>query len=159
MDFSSSDSGWPGNGSSHSSIPSIQNAIIGEDNSVTGGLIGATTLLALNYVVVRFLYSHPALDRSVEGGADVLIEGGVVRRDRLKGELITLPELQAAAHRQGFGSLEEVERAVLEPSGTLSFVAKTPPVEATRHQEIASRLDGIARDILAIRASLATGKG
>src|SRR5262252_10298828 len=50
----------------------VQNAIIGEDNSVTGGLIGATTLLLVNYIVVRFLYSHEALDRLVEGDADLL---------------------------------------------------------------------------------------
>src|SRR3954466_12428052 len=45
----------------------VQNAIIGEDNSVTGGLIGAATLLALNYAVVRFLYTHKRIDRIVEG--------------------------------------------------------------------------------------------
>src|SRR5467141_463304 len=44
----------------------VQNAIIGEDNSVTGGLIGAATLLALNYAVIRFLYGHERLDRLVE---------------------------------------------------------------------------------------------
>src|SRR5437016_5316035 len=54
----------------------VQNAIIGNDNSVTGGIIGATTLLLVNYIVVRFLYSHEALDHAVEGGVDVLIEGG-----------------------------------------------------------------------------------
>src|SRR6266446_1668004 len=51
----------------------LQNAIIGEDNTITGGIIGAATLLALNYVVVRFLYSHKKLDRLVEGRRDVLI--------------------------------------------------------------------------------------
>src|SRR5229473_154933 len=109
----------------------VQNAIIGEDNSVTGGLIGATTLLAINYVLVRFLYSHQRLDRAVEGAPAALIEGGKLKMDRLRNELITLPELEAAAHRQGFASLEEIERAVLEPSGTISFVAKKPPIETT----------------------------
>src|SRR3979490_2195972 len=50
----------------------VQNAIIGEDNSVTGGLIGATTLLVVNYAVIRFLYGHEKLDRLVEGDAAVL---------------------------------------------------------------------------------------
>src|SRR5207237_7357474 len=54
----------------------VQNAIIGEDNSVTGGLIGATTLLAVNYIVARYLYSHERLDRLVEGDCDVLIDHG-----------------------------------------------------------------------------------
>lgn len=53
----------------------VQNAIIGEDNSVTGGILGATSLLAINYLVVRFLYSHKTLDQLVEGKADILMEG------------------------------------------------------------------------------------
>src|SRR5215510_3470395 len=91
----------------------VQNAIIGSDNSVTGGLIGATTLLGVNYLVVRFLFKHQKLDRFVEGDSDVLIEGGKINQDRLEKELITLTELESAAHKQGFASLDEVERAVL----------------------------------------------
>src|SRR5215467_9549206 len=70
----------------------VQNAIIGNDNSVLGGFIGATTLLVVNYVVVRFLYSHESLDRMIEGDPDVLIENGQLREDRLKKELITITE-------------------------------------------------------------------
>src|SRR5438132_6490278 len=62
----------------------VQNAIIGEDNSVAGGLLGAATLLVLNYCVVRFLYGHEQLERLVEGEADVLIENGVIQHDRLR---------------------------------------------------------------------------
>jgi len=49
----------------------VQNAIIGEDNSVLGGIIGATSLLVTNYLVVRFLYDHRKIDQFVEGRADV----------------------------------------------------------------------------------------
>src|SRR5512136_2949122 len=56
----------------------VQNAIIGDDTTVTGGLIGATTLLLVNYVVVRGLYGHGKLERMVEGEGDVLVEGGKV---------------------------------------------------------------------------------
>src|SRR6266568_4843576 len=56
----------------------VQNAIIGEDNTVTGGIIGATSLLIVNYLVVRFLYKHRSLDQFVEGRSDVLIEGGTI---------------------------------------------------------------------------------
>src|SRR5882762_1671998 len=78
----------------------VQNAIIGEDNSVTGGILGAATLLAVNYLVVRFLYTHEKLDRLIEGEPDILIEGGVIQADRLKSEMITRAELEAAAHKQ-----------------------------------------------------------
>src|SRR4029077_1324322 len=48
----------------------VQNAIIGEDSTITGGVIGAVTLLGVNYIVVRFLFSHEKIDRFVEGDAD-----------------------------------------------------------------------------------------
>jgi len=130
----------------------VQNAIIGDDNSVTGGLIGAATLLVLNYVVVRFLYSHEKLDRIIEGDSDLLIAEGVVRMDRLKKELITRSELEAAAHKQGFGSLEEIDRAILDPGGTVAFFAKKPTTEDTRHRELLARLDAMAAQILALQA-------
>src|SRR2546427_5853382 len=61
----------------------VQNAIIGEDNSVSGGLLGATTLLAVNFVVVRFLYSHQRLERAVAGASHVLIEDVEIKTKRL----------------------------------------------------------------------------
>src|SRR5262249_25323463 len=93
----------------------VQNAIIGDDNTITGGLIGAATLLIVNHVVVRYLYDHERIDRIVEGDPDVLIENGIVKMDRLKKELITVSELESAAHKQGFASLDDIDRAILEP--------------------------------------------
>ena len=130
----------------------VQNAIIGNDNSVVGGIVGATTLLAVNYIVVRFLYSHETLDRLVEGDATVLIENGRLRHDRCKKELITVTELEEAAHKQGFASLDLIDRAVLEPGGTISFIGKQPQPEEARYQEVLQRLDGISRDLAALRA-------
>jgi len=132
----------------------VQNAIIGDDNSVTGGILGAATLLGVNYLVVRFLYRHERLERLVEGEADVLIEDGKILFDRLKGELITLPELESAAHKQGFASLEQVDRAVLEPGGTISFFGKAPTPEESRHAEITRRLDQMVSELAALRAGL-----
>src|SRR5215813_14243815 len=78
----------------------VQNAIIGEDNSVLGGIVGATSLLVVNYLVVRFLYGHRKLDQLVEGRAETLIENGKVHTRLLRSELITMPQLQAAARKQ-----------------------------------------------------------
>jgi uncharacterized membrane protein YcaP (DUF421 family) len=125
----------------------VQNAIIGDDNSVTGGLIGAATLLAVNYLVVRFLYGHQRLEHVIEGDPDVLIENGKIRKDRLKHELITEGELEAAARRQGFASLEAVDRATLEPGGTISFCGRTPLPEEARHGELLTRLDHLLNEI------------
>lgn len=118
----------------------VQNAIIGNDNSVTGGIIGAVTLMVGNYVMVRFLYRHERIDRVVEGDKTVLIENGRVQKDRLDSELVTLAELEAAAHRQGFESLDEVDRAVLEPGGTLAFLGRKPSSDTLRQDELLAQL-------------------
>jgi len=131
----------------------VQNAIIGEDNSVTGGVIGAMTLLIVNYLVVRFLYNHEKLDRLIEGEPEVLIDCGVVQTAALKKELITRGELEAAAHKQGFASIEEIDRAILDPGGTVSFFARRPSPEAARHEAVMARLDEMAAQLAALKAA------
>jgi uncharacterized membrane protein YcaP (DUF421 family) len=129
----------------------VQNAIIGNDNSITGGLIGAATLLVVNYVVVRFLYGHERLDRLVEGDPDVLMEGGVVNTASLRRELITKIELEAAAHKQGFASLEEIDRAILDPGGSICFFPKRPTPDTARHEQLMARLDELSAQVAALR--------
>jgi uncharacterized membrane protein YcaP (DUF421 family) len=131
----------------------VQNAIIGDDNSVSGGIIGATSLLAINYLVVRFLYGHGKLEQIVEGQADVLVENGKVKADRLKRELITTSQLEAAARKQGFDSLADVDRCILEPSGTLSFAGKKPATEDIRHKELVTRLEKLLEEIALLKGS------
>ncbi|MGB7284063.1 MAG: YetF domain-containing protein [Candidatus Acidiferrum sp.] len=131
----------------------VQNAIIGDDNSVSGGLIGATSLLLINYLVVRFLYGHSKLDQIVEGQSDVLIENGKLQSGRLKKELITTSQLEAAARKQGFDSLAEVDRCILEPGGTLTFVGKKPAVEEIRHREVLGQLQKLMEEVARLGSS------
>jgi uncharacterized membrane protein YcaP (DUF421 family) len=125
----------------------VQNAIIGNDNTVTGGVIGATTLLAVNYLAVRFLYKHQRWEQLIEGGCDTLIENGKIQQQNLEKELLTMNELETAAHRQGFASLEDIDRAVLETGGTISFFPKTPVPDVMRHEEILKRLDQLGKQL------------
>jgi uncharacterized membrane protein YcaP (DUF421 family) len=129
----------------------VQNAIIGNDNSLLGGLVGAATLLGINYVVVRFLYTHETIDRLVEGSPDILIENGELRTEKLKKELITIHELEEAAHKQGFSSLDEIERGILESGGTLTFIGKKPDKAELEYNEVLRRLDLIAQDVAALK--------
>jgi uncharacterized membrane protein YcaP (DUF421 family) len=131
----------------------VQNAIIGADNSVTGGLIGAATLLILNYSLVRFLYYHDRLDRIVEGVPEVVIEHGQLKMDKLEQELISRAELEVAAHKQGFSSLDDIDRAVLDPGGGFCFFAKKPTAEDSRHADIMARLDELSAQLSALQAS------
>ncbi len=131
----------------------VQNAIIGEDNSVTGGLIGAATLLLLNHFVVKYLYDHEKLEHLIEGDPDVLIEAGQIRMSALKKELMTVAELEVAAHKQGFATLDDIDRAVLDPGGNIAFFAKRPTPDFSRHEELIARLDAMSAQLASLRAS------
>ena len=114
----------------------VQNAIIGNDNSLTGGLIGAFALLGMNYLVVRFLFRHRRLDQVFEGKPTVLVEHGHVCHQALAKELLTRAELTTVLHRQGFDRLEDVEQCVLEPGGVFYIQRKMPPTEQVEHEEV-----------------------
>jgi uncharacterized membrane protein YcaP (DUF421 family) len=131
----------------------VQNAIIGDDNTVTGGVIGASSLLVVNYLVVRFLYKHRKLDQLVEGRADVLIEDGKVRTGNLKRELITMAQLEAAARKQGFETISEVQQCVLEPGGTITFIGKKPGTEESRHRELLDRMEKMMAELAKLRGA------
>lgn len=133
----------------------VQNAIIGSDNTVTGGLIGAATLLLVNALVVRFVYKNGKIEKLLEGGEDVLYENGTFNQKVIDRDLITRNELEIAAHRQGFASLDEVERATLEPEGGISFIAKLPEPDVTRHNEILARLDALAAEMAELQRKIA----
>lgn len=128
----------------------VQNAIIGNDNSVVGGLVGAASLLMTNWLVVRFLYRHPALERTLEGEPAVLIRDGVLLRDRLRRELITEQEVLAAIRRQGFESPGRVGLALLETSGTISVFprAASPDQSAGELQAQLRRVEGLLEALL-----------
>ncbi len=125
----------------------VQNAIIGEDNSVTGGLIGAATLLTINYLVVRFLFKHRRLDQVLEGKPTVLIERGKINLEGLAKELLSRSELMVVLHRQGFSRLEDVDRCVLEPGGTFFIRGKEPALPVRQHAELMARLDQISKQV------------
>jgi uncharacterized membrane protein YcaP (DUF421 family) len=130
----------------------VQNAIIGDDNTVSGGLIGALTLLATNYLVVRFIFKHRRLDQLIEGKPTTLIENGRMCKEGLAKELLTEAELLAVAHRQGFPDLDSVEKCVLEPGGTFFVQGKTPATDEVRHKELLKLLDDLGRRIESLSA-------
>lgn len=113
----------------------VQNAIIGNDNSLIGGLVGAAALLGLNAIIVRLLYHFGKLD-TIEGRPDTLVRNGRIVRHHLERELITVAELESAARRQGISSLAHVHECRLETGGALTFIEKEPTTEDLRHHEL-----------------------
>ena len=133
----------------------VQNAIIGDDNSVAGGIVGAVTLLVTNYIVVRFLFRHRRLDEVLEGKPSTLIKDGTMRKKEMARELITKSELQTVVRRQGFDGIDAVESCVLEPGGAFIIKPKSPPADELRHNELLQRLDALTAQIAAVEQKMA----
>jgi len=134
----------------------VQNAIIGDDNSVSGGVIGAIGLLAINWLVVRVLFRSPALTRLLEGRSVVLIRNGQIERKALQRESLTQEELMEVIHRQGFEQLGQVRKCELEPNGTF-YVEPYEPSDAEKHHgELLARLDALSNDVKSLRAQPAS---
>jgi uncharacterized membrane protein YcaP (DUF421 family) len=120
----------------------VQNAMVGPDTSLTGGLIAALVLLVLNAVVARLRLRWPILRRLVEGSPTLLVLRGEVIGDHLRREGLDGDTLEAALREHGVADLSDVEMAVLEIDGSISVVpvggatkhVKRPPLKYLRHQ-------------------------
>jgi uncharacterized membrane protein YcaP (DUF421 family) len=129
----------------------VQNATIGNDNSMVGGLIGVSALLLANYLVVRFLYRHPKVDRLLEGGPAVLIRDGQVLQKNLTHEAITEGELMEAIRKQGLASVTDVAEAVLETGGVISVVPRKPTPAEQRLHLLEDKIDKVREEITHVR--------
>ena len=102
----------------------VQNALIGNDNSLGGGLLGATVILLLNALVAWLTFRHKRVERVVEQTPTVLVKHGQILRDNLRRERLSLPELRAALRREGVVSHRNVRYVILEEDGHLSVIAR-----------------------------------
>jgi uncharacterized membrane protein YcaP (DUF421 family) len=140
----------------------VQNAIIGNDTSLSGGIIGATTLLIINSVVVRLVHNNPRLSGLVEGKTDYLIHQGRINKPVLRREDITVDELLTAARKEGFQSLNEIQEATIDGNGVISFFGKISVVAETHQRELLERLDQLSVEVENLSKELARlnrGKG
>ena len=102
----------------------VQNALIGNETSLLGGVLGATALLGANYVMVRVLYRHRKAARWLAGKPVELMREGRIDEKAMAAELLSRDDLTAAAHRQGFQDLHEISECTIETSGLFSFRKK-----------------------------------
>ncbi|HEY9127846.1 MAG TPA: YetF domain-containing protein [Acidobacteriaceae bacterium] len=132
----------------------VQNAIIGDDNSVSGGVIGAFALLAINWIVARILYRSRKLTSALEGHSCTLILDGKADTKAMERESLTMEELISVIHKQGFTSIEEVKRCQLEPNGTFYVEAFAPSSTQKQHTELMSKLEALTLEIAELKSRL-----
>ena len=102
----------------------VQNAVIGPDNSLGGGLLGAVVILALNGLLVEVTYRSKRLRRVLEASPTVLVHNGKLVEKNLASERITLDDLHAAMRRAGVVDIAHVRVAVLEENGGISVIPR-----------------------------------
>jgi uncharacterized membrane protein YcaP (DUF421 family) len=102
----------------------VQNAMTGPDNTVTGGIVAAVTLLAANALVTRVVFRNKRMRRLVAGSPTLLIHDGATVKENLEKERITADELQQALREHGIARVQDVQLAVLEVDGSISVLKK-----------------------------------
>jgi uncharacterized membrane protein YcaP (DUF421 family) len=132
----------------------VQNAMIGDDNSVSGGVVGAFSLLAINWVLMRVLSRAPRITAALEGQASTLVRGGVVDEKELKNEALSHEELISVLNKNGFSDPADVELCVLEPNGTFFVQGKNPSNEDLQRAQIAKTLEELSAEVKALRQQI-----
>jgi uncharacterized membrane protein YcaP (DUF421 family) len=130
----------------------VQNAIIGNDTSLTGGALGAVALLTVNAILVRIYYRGPDIQHLSKADRDIcLIDRGRLQADEMRRLRINAGELTAKAHERGFDSLDEVNTAVLYPNGTIYFRGKPEMSDTSYYEQVIQRLDALSAQVAALR--------
>jgi uncharacterized membrane protein YcaP (DUF421 family) len=134
----------------------VQNAMIGDDNSVSGGVIGAFSLLTINWLLTRILFRAPKLNHFFELPPTVLIRHGQVDWEAAKKEALTELELRSVLHKQGFDRYEEVEKLVLEPNGNFYMEGIKSMSDDAQRTQLMQAIEALTREVKDMRAELAT---
>ncbi len=132
----------------------VQNAMIGDDNSVSGGIIGAFALLLANWCLSRLLYRYPGINNAFQGSPAVLIEEGKMNESALKAESLTPTELLGAVHRDGIDQLADVKRGTLEPNGTFYMERYHPDEDDRDRHDVLDQLRILTAEVRDLRAQL-----
>jgi len=125
----------------------VQNAIIGPDNSLIGGLLGVAVLLALNSAVVRFVSRHDWAVRMFEGSNTTLVKDGRYIESALRREGLRKADIEVALRQQNANGPEEVAEATLTPGGAIIVWLK-PQAMAARREDLdvlCQRVDELER--------------
>ncbi|MEP6944885.1 MAG: YetF domain-containing protein [Acidobacteriota bacterium] len=136
----------------------VQNAIIGQDNSVVGGLVGASSLLAINYGIARLKWTSKKIEALVEGPPALLIEHGQLRKSEMKHELITRSDIDIIAHSNGFENASDIDKLVLDPNGTFLIDGKDEVKDPRFKIEVLKKIDALTKQIEHLSSAIEKGK-
>lgn len=102
----------------------VQNAMVGPDSSLSGGLVAALTLFVLNYLIKIVSFKSKLFSKVLEGEPVMLVYKGFVKHKNLQNQKITIEELEAVAREHGVKSIKDAELIMLEKDGSISVISK-----------------------------------
>jgi uncharacterized membrane protein YcaP (DUF421 family) len=114
---------------------SVQNAMVGPDSSLLGGIVAASSLFIVNYILKLITYKNKRVNLLINEEPVLLIHNGVINQDNLRKEKLTIEELQSAIREHSIDSLHEVKLAMMEPDGNISIVSKDHQYHVSRHKK------------------------
>jgi uncharacterized membrane protein YcaP (DUF421 family) len=132
----------------------VQNAMIGDDNSVSGGVVGAFSLLAINWVLAWVIYRAPKVTGVLAGHPATLVTDGVVDVAELKNQSLTHEELISVLNKNGFNDPEDVKTCVLEPNGTFFVEGMKPSGDERERSEMLRALAELSTEVKALRREI-----
>lgn len=137
----------------------VQNGIIGNDNSVTGAVVGATVLFVVNAAVAWVLFRLARARRFIEGVPALLVKDGIVDERALRHERISPDDLLAVVQEAGAGSFADVDRALLEPSGRIVVIPRRDHAARHQYEDLCHRLDELTALVRGQRGGHAPASG
>lgn len=125
----------------------VQNAIIGDDVSLLGGTIGVITLLGINYFFALLKHKNSAFETFIEGSPRILIENGKINQKAIEKELLTKEDLDVIAHEEGYDSVNEIEKCVLDPNGTFLVEGKDGTKDEKFRKDVLQKIDKLTKQL------------
>ncbi len=113
---------------------SVQNAMVGSDNSLQGGIAAALGLFIVNYILKTLSYKYASVNKALQGESIMLIYEGKLLNEHCKRAMISKEEVEAAVREHGVKSIEDVNLAVLEVDGNISVVSDDFKKRTTRRR-------------------------
>ena len=130
----------------------VQNAIIGEDNSLVGGIVGACSLLGINYLMAILKYNSKTIENIIEGKSRTIIENSVINYQAVRRELLTDEDLDTIAHRESLDSAKDIEKCVIDSNGSFLVEGNTPTSDENFRSEVLKKLEELTNQLKELKA-------
>lgn len=118
----------------------VQNAMVGQNTSLEGGLVAALVLFVANFILKRIMFSSRSFETFMEDDPVILIKDGVVDQAALNRVKITRGELEEAIREHGIGTIDHVKLSVLEVDGNISVVSEDEKTKQTHYSRIKRKM-------------------